>query len=316
MKTLLAALAVVVIVGFVIVFYKVSELTQQVATIGDRQDADSLEFNSELQSLTADVYIVSKNLPDSLELFGKFYQLKNTVLGERVADRLNVLIQRPGSLVTLYQRQGRFQPLLDSALATQKGLDDYRYLVAEESWFNTRVYSSVGAAGLAQLRPEAASDQGLLINSHIDERLDPVKAIPAGIRHLKMQCREFDDTLLAVAAYNMGAKNLQDRVDPQGHEDYTFLRLFRETEEYIPNIMAVKIFSLNPNKYVLGISTVRQLSPYPEVKLVKVRLSRKSTLKQLADLAGVDYEDFNFVNPQYLGRVYLPVGDYWVYVIS
>lgn len=54
----------------------------------------------------------------------------------------------------------------------------YKSLMAVESSFNPQAISSAGAAGLTQLMPDTARRFGLK-NS---ERLDPVKAVPAGIQ--------------------------------------------------------------------------------------------------------------------------------------
>lgn len=61
----------------------------------------------------------------------------------------------------------------------------YKSLVAVESSFNPFAVSYSGAAGIAQLMPDTAKRFGL---AH-QERLDPTKAIPAGIQALQEKCR-------------------------------------------------------------------------------------------------------------------------------
>lgn len=100
------------------------------------------------------------------------------------------------------------------------------YLVMrEESGFNYRAVSHVGARGLMQLMPATARQLGVR-NIH-----DPVENVEAGTRYLKNLITLFaGDVNLALAAYNAG----EDAVRRYGHR----VPPFRETQSYVRRINA------------------------------------------------------------------------------
>ena len=88
----------------------------------------------------------------------------------------------------------RFDEVITQAVQLCPGLlpSILKGLLAQESNFNPHVINQYGYAGIAQFGREAAREVGLRVGiagSAMDERLDPLKAIPAAARllHLKAQ---------------------------------------------------------------------------------------------------------------------------------
>ncbi|WP_245571404.1 lytic transglycosylase domain-containing protein [Neorhizobium alkalisoli] len=73
-----------------------------------------------------------------------------------------------------------------------------------ESRFDRNRNSEQGARGPMQLMPATASELG------VREICDPVSNIDGGIRHLKLMLEEFQNPILAAAAYNAGAQAVYD----------------------------------------------------------------------------------------------------------
>ncbi len=98
------------------------------------------------------------------------------------------------------------------------------YLVMkQESGFNHRAVSRVGARGLMQLMPETAWRLGVR-NIH-----DPVENVGAGTRYLKTLIQMFrGDVNLALAGYNAG----ENAVIRYGYR----VPPYRETQDYVYNI--------------------------------------------------------------------------------
>ena len=95
-------------------------------------------------------------------------------------------------------------------------------LVWQESRWNARAVSPVGARGLAQLMPGTARDLG--VNPD-----DPFANLEGGARYLRMQLDRFDgDVEKALAAYNAGP----GRVARAGG-----IPRIRETQNYVAAIM-------------------------------------------------------------------------------
>ncbi|GGC29386.1 hypothetical protein GCM10011371_16180 [Novosphingobium marinum] len=96
-------------------------------------------------------------------------------------------------------------------------------VVWQESRWNARAISPVGARGLAQLMPGTARDMGV-------DPDDPHANLEGGARYLRMQLDAFDgDIEKALAAYNAGP----GRVIRAGG-----IPRIRETQAYVASIMS------------------------------------------------------------------------------
>ena len=97
------------------------------------------------------------------------------------------------------------------------------HLLFQESRFQPGIVSDAGAEGIAQFMPETSAQVGL------DNPYDPLQAIPAAARHLRNLAREFGNLGLAAAAYNAGARRIQDWLARKGP-------LPQETQGYVKTI--------------------------------------------------------------------------------
>lgn len=71
-------------------------------------------------------------------------------------------------------------------------------LIRQESSFNPRAVSPVGAAGLTQLMPKTAQEVG------VSDRFDARQSVMGGARYLRKMIDRFGRLDLGVAAYNCG----------------------------------------------------------------------------------------------------------------
>lgn len=96
----------------------------------------------------------------------------------------------------------------------------------QESRFNPRAVSPVGAAGIAQFMPGTAAQYGLTPA----ERFDPAKAIDAQAHLMHDLLRQFGSVPLALAAYNAGPGNVARCM---------CIPPFPETQGYVQSILAL-----------------------------------------------------------------------------
>jgi membrane-bound lytic murein transglycosylase D len=132
---------------------------------------------------------------------------------------------------------------------------DLIYLAMAESGFQPLAVSRAGARGMWQFMAGRGSMYGLDRNWWVDDRQDPVKSTRAAALHLKDLYNEFGDWYLAMAAYNTGPGNIQHAVERTGYADFWELYkrgvLPKETQNYVPIIVAVTIMAKNPAQYGL-----------------------------------------------------------------
>lgn len=135
-------------------------------------------------------------------------------------DSTKVNVSRIPSYTGAYK--GTYKPMAEAA-ARKYGVpvNLFNRLVQQESAWNPRARSPVGAIGLAQLMPQTA--RGLGVNPH-----DPKQNLDGGARYLKQQYRKFGTWRLALAAYNAG---------PGAVEKYAGVPPYRETRNYVKKIL-------------------------------------------------------------------------------
>jgi soluble lytic murein transglycosylase-like protein len=97
-------------------------------------------------------------------------------------------------------------------------------VVQAESAFDPAAVSRVGAAGLMQLMPAAASEHG------VRDVFDPVENLRGGAEHLRAMLDRFDSLPLALAAYNAGATTVAR---------YEGVPPYKETRNYVRRVLAI-----------------------------------------------------------------------------
>lgn len=119
-----------------------------------------------------------------------------------------------------------FATLINSASARTGVPGELIAAVAkQESGFNPRAVSPVGAQGLMQLMPGTARGLG------VTNSFDPAQAIDGGARLLRSLLVKFDGRVdLALAGYNAGAGAVQR---------YHGVPPYRETQNYVKDILAM-----------------------------------------------------------------------------
>jgi soluble lytic murein transglycosylase-like protein len=111
-----------------------------------------------------------------------------------------------------------------------------------ESHFNPVALSRKGAFGVWQFMPATARRYGLRVDGERDERADTEKSTRAAARYLRDLHFEFQDWLLALAAYNAGEALVQKAVARAGTTDFWSLSsrgyFPEETRNYVPAVLA------------------------------------------------------------------------------
>ncbi len=209
------------------------------------------------------------------------------------------------------ERMGRYDQLVQRELDERDLPASLRYLPLVESGYSPRAVSRAGATGLWQLMRPTARELGLMVNSIVDDRRDPVASTAAALDYPEELHAEFGSWLLALAAYNGGPGRIRRVLDRYGpstapFDDERFIAvrryLPRETREFIPRFFAAAALAEDPEKYGF-----RMREPDP-MAFDEIRVPDATSLDVIATAAQVPEERIRRLNPHYL-RGYTPVGE-------
>ena len=201
-----------------------------------------------------------------------------------------------------WKRAGRYRPMIEKVFREEGLPSELIHLAQAESGFMPRALSVKACAGMWQFARRTGGLYGLEATKLLDDRLDPEKATRAAARHLHDLYRMTGDWYLAMAGYDCGPLCVERAVQRTGFADYWELRrrnaLPRETQNYVPAILAMAIIAKDPVAY--GIPVVDQ---DPELAFDTVRLSAPTQLALLADAADASVSDLRDLNPSVLKNV-------------
>ena len=168
-----------------------------------------------------------------------------------------------------------------------------------ESAFQPFAYSHGRAAGIWQFIPGTARRFGLKIDWWYDGRRDIKASTTAALDYLEALNKRFDgDWLLALAAYNSGEGTVSKaiRKNKKRGKGTTFwdLKLPRETQGYVPKLLAIASLVANPEQHSVSLKTIDNAP-----QLAEVNIGSQLDLAIAADMADMSLEQLYTLNPGY-----------------
>ena len=195
-----------------------------------------------------------------------------------------------------------YLPLFHEQLSNEKLPVELKYLPIVESNLNPTATSKVGATGLWQLMFYTAIENGLVMNSYVDERMDPVKSTKAAVRYLKKLFDIHKDWDLAVASYNAGPRTISKAIQRSGgYQNYWNIRPFlpKETANYIPSFFAT-IYVLEYAKEH-GIYIDNNSNYF--FRTDSVLISQKVSISQISKALNFPNQKLIDLNPSYVHKI-------------
>ncbi len=205
-------------------------------------------------------------------------------------------------LVAGLRRAGRYRPLIQRILDEEGVPQELIYLAQIESGFLPRARSYKKAVGMWQFVQFRGREYGLNQTPYTDDRMDPERATRAAAKHLHDLYAMFGDWYLAMAAYNCGPNCVDHAVQRTGYADYWELVrhnvLPRDTNNYVPVILAVTIMAKNPKDYNL-----ENLDLDLPVEYDTVNLDAPTSLALVSDAIDRPVPELQDLNPALLKTV-------------
>ncbi len=200
-----------------------------------------------------------------------------------------------------YVERGQvYRPLIESILEQSELPKSLYYLAMIESGFVIHAASNKQAVGFWQFIPASTERFGLQLNSHVDERLDPIRSTWAATRYLKDLHNVFQSWFLAFSAYNTGERRILSAIMRKGTRNYWELArgsaFVDETLNYVPKFIAAAIIGESLADYGFDI-TQRPVYPQLQAFLFPPALS----LRSISEGSGLSVQQLKAINPHILG---------------
>jgi membrane-bound lytic murein transglycosylase D len=225
-------------------------------------------------------------------------------LTPQVLSAIHFFLTEHGRKILLagYQRSGRHRDMIARIFAQEGIPQELIYLAQEESGFLPRAVSRRRAVGMWQFTAARAADSDLVHTTSYDARLDPEASTRAAAKFLKELYQRYGDWYLAMAAYDAGPGTVDNAVARTGYADYWELvrlnALPKETQNYVPIIIAMTIMAKNPKDY--GLEDI-QLDPPLEYDTIQ--LTAPTNINLLADAAMQPISVIRELNPALLKTI-------------
>jgi membrane-bound lytic murein transglycosylase D len=259
----------------------------------------------------------------------------------RITERIDYLKRNPGYLNLFVQRAQPYLYYIVEHIDRSSLPMDLALVPMVESAFEPTAVSPKDAAGLWQIIPTTGQEWGLLLAEGYDGRLDIHTSTDVALRYLRYLNKLFDgDWLLALAAYNAGPRAVQEAIaahaaapspaiavethpavvralvlaggdrqvaasEAAPQSLFWNLKLPRETQDYVPRIVALARIIADPGAQGLQLQAIAN-QPY----LYRVDLTPEIKVFESVTAAGIPIEDFFRFNPGFKPGVEPPARAY------
>ncbi len=249
-----------------------------------------------------------------LDFCGELVPIDNPEVRERLEKEFLVILWNRPQVILWMKRSGRYMPYIEEMLKQNNMPADLRYVAIIESSLTSHLSSSKGAKGSWQFMEGTGKKYGLKIDSDIDERRNFFSSTRAAINYLKKLHEKFGSWTLAAAAYNMGEEGLKTEILLQNTNDFYYLYLPMETQQYILRATSAKEILSNPERYGFKLS---KEDIYPPLQFDRVELvcDQETPVYLVAQAARTYFKMIKDLNPEIKGH-YLAQGKYDILVPS
>ncbi len=258
-------------------------------------DSKNNNYYKEGDKSTSETYeIKALKIPENLDFAGERVPTENDDIKERLDRELLVNTYWQSNTMLLLKRSHKYFPIIEPILKQNGIPDDFKYLAVIESGL-INVSSPAGAKGFWQILDATAKENGLEVNTNVDERYNIEKSTQAACNYLKAAKERFGNWTLTAAAYNAGNRGISSKMETQKVDSYYDLLLGDETERYILRIVAVKEILSNPEKYgyIFEKEDLYNLTP---TKIIELNTSIADIAQYSKDL-GINYKIMKLHNP-------------------
>lgn len=233
--------------------------------------------------------------------------------GPRVARYEQWFANNPQYVDRMLQRANLYLYQIVQDVQKRNMPTEIALLPAIESAYSPIAYSRSAAIGLWQFEPATGRLWGLKTNWWYNGERDIIASTNAALDFLQSLHKQFHSWNLALAAYNSGQGTVEQAI---AHNKalglgthYADLRLPKQTEHYVPKLMAFVNIVRDPSKYGLRLHAIPD-SPY----FVRVNTGSQIDLSVIARLAKMSLKQLYAINPGFTQWATAPNGPHAILV--
>ncbi|MHB8697820.1 MAG: transglycosylase SLT domain-containing protein [Sulfuricaulis sp.] len=247
---------------------------------------------------TTEITAATKNYPDIWSRLRAGFALKP--LNSTLVDReIQWFVNNPEYMQHMMDRARLYLYYIADEVDKRHMPMEIALLPAIESAYKPHAYSRARAVGLWQFMPSTGRLYGLKANWWYDGRRDVQASTQAALDYLESLHNDFNgDWDLALAAYNAGEGKVTRMMEYNRRRgkptDYEDLKLKRETQHYVPKLMAMAEIVANPAKYGVQLANIPD-EPY----FTRVDTNSQVDLGVVARLVNIPVGDLHDINPGY-----------------
>ena len=192
-----------------------------------------------------------------------------------------------------------YLPLFEEHLQNKNIPLEIKYLPLIESRLDPAAVSRVGATGLWQLMFYTALENGITMNSYVDERMDPLKSTISATTYLQKLYKIHPDWNLVLASYNAGPRTISKAIKRSGgYMNYWNMRPFlpKETANYVPSFIATMYILEYAEEHGINLSKAKNSF----VQMDTINVKQKLSFKQISTFLEFSEDSIKKLNPSYI----------------
>ncbi|NRB77892.1 MAG: LysM peptidoglycan-binding domain-containing protein [Saccharospirillaceae bacterium] len=252
----------------------------------------------EIQKMIAFEYDEYALYPDDIwQRVRRNSQLNLSIDNPAIQKQLATYLRHPSYIDKMVSRSSRYIYFIMGEIEKRGIPSELALLPIVESAFDPFAYSHGAASGMWQFIPGTGKEQGLQQDWWYDGRRDVIASTNAALDYLTALTRYFKgDWMLGLAAYNSGAGTVQKAIRKNKKlgepTDFWSLSLPKETQDYVPKLIAISKIFQDPNQYDVDLHSVAS-EPY----FAQVETHSQIDLAQAAKMAQTDLDEIYKLNP-------------------
>lgn len=217
----------------------------------------------------------------------------------RIESELRWFLKHPEYIKRVSERGSRYWFHIVNELERRNMPLELAFLPIVESGFDPFAYSPGRASGLWQIIPGTAKELGLKNSWWYDGRRDAIASTDAALTYLQSLHKRFDgEWLHAVAAYNSGGGRVSRAIKKNEKlgkpTDFWNLKLPKETQAYVPRMLALAKLYKDPSHYKLNLIALENAPVFAEVEI-----QEQIDLALAAEIADMSMDEFYQLNPAF-----------------